>query len=148
MELAETFATSIFKIDPGQDRSEFAIYWCEALEALDAMPKEFRMTSRTFLHHGSISRRRIAKDDVMFPITDDERADLLRCSTGDIEAALALEHDPGGEPDLNLYNSLAHAYHDLAEVEARRGMPPEQVAALRSKARSCCRATSATRAPG
>lgn len=70
----------------------------------------------------------------MFPITDDERADLLRRATGDIEAALALEYDPGGEPDLNLYNSLAHAYHDLAEVEARRGMPAEQVAALRAKA--------------
>lgn len=134
VELAETFATGVFKIDPGQGRSEFALYWREALEALDAMPNAFRMTSRTFLHHGSISRRRIAKDDVMFPITDDERADLLWRSTGDIEAALALEHDPGGEPDLNLYNSLAHAYHDLAEVEARRGMPAEQVAALRSKA--------------
>ncbi|MAA97813.1 MAG: hypothetical protein CMN87_15570 [Stappia sp.] len=134
VELAETFATSIFKIDPGQGRSEFALYWREALEALDAMPEAFRMTSRTFLHHGSISRRRIAKDDVMFPITDDERADLLRRATGDIEAALALEYDPGGEPDLNLYNSLAHAYHDLAEVEARRGMPAEQVVALRAKA--------------
>ncbi|VDC19205.1 hypothetical protein [Pseudogemmobacter humi] len=134
VELAETFATSIFKIDPGQGRSEFALYWREALGALDAMPKAFRMTSRTFLHHGSISRRRIAKDDVMFPITDDERADLLRRATGDIEAALDLEYDPGGEPDLNLYNSLAHAYHDLAEVEARRGMPAEQVAALRAKA--------------
>ena len=134
VELAETFATSIFKIDPGQGRSEFALYWREALEALDAMPKAFRMTSRTFLHHGSISRRRIAKDDVMFSITDYERADLLRRATGDIEAALALENDPGGEPDLNLYNSLAHAYHDLAEVEARRGMPAEQVAAMRSKA--------------
>ncbi|WP_345900769.1 hypothetical protein [Martelella sp. UBA3392] len=134
VELAENFATSVFKIDPGQGRSEFALYWREALAALDAMPKAFRMTSRTFLHHCSISRRRIAKDDVMFPITDDERADLLRRSTGDIEAALALEHGPGGEPDLNLYNSLAHAYHDLAEVEARRGMPTERVAALRSEA--------------
>jgi len=132
--LAETFATSIFKIDPGQGRSDFALYWREALEALDAMPKTFRMTSRTFLHHGSISRRRIAKDHAMFPITDDERADLLQRSAGDIEAALALEHDPGGEPDLNLYNSLAHAYHDLAEVEVRRSTPPEQVAVLRAKA--------------
>lgn len=70
----------------------------------------------------------------MFPITDDERADLLRRAAMDIEAALALEHDPGGEPDLNLFNSLAHAYHDLAEVETRRGTPAEQVAALRSKA--------------
>jgi hypothetical protein len=134
VELAETFATSIFKIDPGQGRSDFALYWREALEALDAMPKTFRMTSRTFLHHVSISRRRIAKDDVMFPITDDERADLLQRSAGDIEAALAIERAPGGETDLNLYNSLAHAYHDLSEVEARRGAPAEQVATLRSKA--------------
>ena len=134
VELAETFATSIFKIDPRQGRSEFVVYWREALDALDAMPKAFRMTSRTFLHHASISRRRIAKDDELFPITDEERADMLRRSTSDIEAALALEHAPGGEPDLNLYNSLAHAYHDLAEVEARLGMPAEQVADLRSQA--------------
>lgn len=134
VELAETFATSIFKIDPGQGRTDFALYWREALEALDAMPKTFRMTSRTFLHHGSISRRRIAKDDVMFPVTDDERVDLLRRAAVDIEAALALQYNPGGEPDLNLYNSLAHAYHDLAEVEARRGTPAEQVTALRLKA--------------
>lgn len=66
----------------------------------------------------------------MFQITDDERADLLQRATEDIEAALALECDRGGEPDLNLYNSLAHAYHDFAEVEARRGMPAEQVTAL------------------
>ena len=134
VELAETFATSIFKIDPGQGRADFALYWREALDALDAMPKTFRMTSRTFLHHGSISRRRIAKDEVMFPIMDDERADLLRRAAVDIEAALALDHDPGGEPDLNLYNSLAHAYHDLAEVEARLGTSAEQLAALRRKA--------------
>ena len=134
VELAETFATSIFKIDPGQGRADFALYWREALGALDAMPKTFRMTSRTFLHHGSISRRRIAKDEVMFAITDDERADLLRRAAMDIEAALALEHDPGGEPDLNLYNSLAHAYHDLAEVEARRGASADQLVALRLKA--------------
>lgn len=95
VELAETFATSIFKIDPGQGRADFALYWREALDALDAMPKTFRMTSRTFLHHGSISRRRIAKDEVMFPIMDDERADLLRRAAVDIEAALALDHDPG-----------------------------------------------------
>ncbi|WP_300581032.1 hypothetical protein [Marivita sp.] len=135
VELAETFATSIFKIDPGQGRSEFVNYWREALEALDAMPKAFRMTSRTFLHHSAISRRRIAKDEDMFPISDDERTDLLRRATSDIEAALALEYDPGGEPALNLYNSLAHAYHDLAEVEERWGAPAEQVAALRSKAK-------------
>ncbi|TNF13003.1 MAG: hypothetical protein EP320_10515 [Rhodobacteraceae bacterium] len=132
--LAETFATSIFKIDPGQGHSDFVPYWREALEALDGMPKTFRMASRTFLHHCSISRRRIAKDDGMFPITNEERAVLLRRSAADIEAALALEHDPGGEPDLNLYNSLAHAYHDLAGVEAGRGMPVEQVTALRAKA--------------
>ncbi|QNP78606.1 hypothetical protein [Agrobacterium tumefaciens] len=134
VELAETFATSIFKIDPGQGRSDFALYWREALEALDAMPNTFRMTSRTFLHHVSISRRRIAKDDMMFPITDDERVVLLKRSAGDIEAALAIEHRPGDESDLNLYNSLAHAYHDLAEVQTRCGASAEQVAALRSKA--------------
>lgn len=132
-ELAETFPTSIFKIDPGRGYSAFAFYWREALDALDAMPRTFRMTSRTFLHHSAISRRRIASDDTMFQITDDTRAALLRRSTEDIEAALVIERGPSGEPDLNLYNSLAHAYHDLADVEARCGSPAERVATLRVK---------------
>lgn len=133
LELAETFATSIFKIDPGQGHSDFVVYWREALDALDAMPSTFRMTSRAFLHHTAISRRRIAKDEVMFPIADDERVALLRRSAEDIETALGIERTPGSEADLNLFNSLAHAYHDLAEVEARRGMPSEKVRALRKK---------------
>ncbi|WP_036181047.1 hypothetical protein, partial [Palleronia rufa] len=132
--LAEAFATSVFKIDPGQGYSQFAQEWRAALAALDAMPETVRLTSRTFLHHSAISRRRIAKDEGLFPVDIEERATLLTRAAVDIERALSIEAEPGGETDLNLFNSLAHAYHDLAEVETARGAAPDVVAELRIKA--------------
>jgi len=133
-EIASTFATSIFKIDPDHGRAVFAPYWREALAALDGMPRAFRSTSRAFLHHAAISRRRIAKDPTGFPISGDERADLLTRAIADIEAALNIAREDGDESDLNLLNSLAHAFHDLAEVEAERGAPTALVDELRAKA--------------
>jgi tetratricopeptide (TPR) repeat protein len=138
-EVANAFATSIFKIDPDHGRAVFAPFWREALAALDGMPRAFRTTSRTFLHHAAVSRRRIAKDHDSFPISDDERADLLARAIQDIEAALNIAPEPGGDPDLNLLNSLAHAYLDLAEVEVQRGAPAARVEELRDKAREATR---------
>jgi hypothetical protein len=132
--LAEAFATSVFKIDPGQGHSQFAQEWRAALSALDAMPETVRLTSRSFLHHSAVSRRRIAKDEGLFPLDVDERATLLTRAAADIERALTIEAEPGGETDLNLLNSLAHAYHDLAAVEEARGAAPNFVASLRIKA--------------
>lgn len=138
-EVAETFATTIFKIDPSQGRVIFALYWRETLAALDAMPRAFRTTSRIFLHHAAVSRRRIAMSEEDFSISNDERAELLTRAAADIEAALEMTPRPGEEPDLNLLNSLAHAYHDLAKVETRRNAPADQIAELRAKAQEATR---------
>lgn len=139
-EVAEAFATSIFKIDPDHGRAIFAPFWREALAALDEMPRALRTTSRTFLHHSAISRRRIAKDADSFPIPDAERAQLLERAISDIESARNISpRDGGDESELNLLNSLAHAYHDLAETQARQGAPAEQIEDLRAKAKQITR---------
>ena len=50
-------------------------------------------------------------------VSSSERVVLLRRAIEDIELALdTIEYRPGSEPDLNLYNSLAHASMDLAEL--------------------------------
>ena len=138
-EIADAFAISIFKINPGQGHSTFAPYWREALVALDQMPRSLRTTSRTFLHHSAISRRRIAKDSEAFHLSEDERADLLIRAVADIELALSINDEAGGESDLNLLNSLAHAYHDLAEAEQARRAGVDRIADLQAKARDTTR---------
>lgn len=138
-EVANAFATSIFKIDPDHGRANFVPYWREALAALDGMPRAFRTTSRTFLHHAAVSRRRIAKDADNFVIPDDERIELLARAVSDIQSALDIVAEDGGDADLNLLNSLAHGYHDLADVERRRNAPAERVEELRAKAQEATR---------
>jgi len=118
--LAEQFATTIFKIDPDHGARAFASVWREVLTALDEMPKLLRDSSRVFRHHTAISRRRIsALDERIFGITLDDRVQLLERAIADILYALtSIDRTPGEEPDLNLYNSLANAYLNLADVIA------------------------------
>ncbi len=138
-EIADAFAVSIFKIDPDHGHATFAPFWREALDALDQMPRSLRSTSRTFLHHGAISRRRIASDPEMFPMSAGERATLLTRAVEDIETALLITTDAGTEPDINLFNSLARAYHDLAEARTAAGASPLDVALLQEAAREATR---------
>ncbi len=138
-QVAESFATTIFKIDPDHGHALFASYWREALDALDSMPRAFRTTSRAFLHHAAVSRRRIARDADTFPISNEERVTLLERAAKDIEMALGIEHQDGEESDVNLLNSLAHAYHDLAEARMACAAPEDQVAQLRSRAQEATR---------
>ena len=133
-EVANSFATAIFKIDPDHGRALFSPFWREVLTALDEMPTILRSTSRTFLHHSAISRRRIASDSDTFPISDDERAELLKRATRDIETSIDIAPRQGDDSDLNLLNSLALAYHDYAEVEERRKASQERVDELLKKA--------------
>ncbi len=133
-DVANSFATTTFKIDPGQGHALFSPFWREVLTALDEMPRTLRSTSRTFLHHSAISRRRIARDSDAFPISDDDRAELLRRATRDVEAAMNISPNDGDDSDLNLLNSLALAYHDYAEVEERRGAPRERIDELLNNA--------------
>ena len=132
--IAEEFAISIFKIDPGHGHANFVQYWREALEALDEMPKPLPLTSRSF----PASFRDLSTADLQG--TGDfsrlgvaERVELLERAVADIR--YALENIPAtadGETDLNLYNSLAHAYQDLLEEEAARGAGTERIAEAES----------------
>lgn len=133
--IAEEFAISIFKVDPDNGHANFAPFWREVLTALDEMPKSLRTSSRSFLHHSAISRRRIAKLTDMFPMDNNERVDLLERAIRDMR--YALENIPAtsnSETDLNLYNSLAHAYQDLAETEIARGAKAKRIIDLRAQA--------------
>jgi hypothetical protein len=134
--IAEEFAVSIFKIDPDHGHASLVPYWKEVLEALDEMPGPLKATSRAFRHHAAISRRRIAKLSELFPLGHEERLKLLERAIADLEYALAnIPEVRGGETDLSLYNSLAHAYQDLADEEASAGAPRDRIAALREKSR-------------
>ena len=133
-DFGDEFAKTVFKIDPDHGRAEFAPFWREVLDALDAMNPVLGTTSRVFRHHSSVSRRRIAKlPESAYGVTIDDKIELLNKAVKDLEYALhSIEYTPGSETNLNLYNSLSHAYHDLAEVEESRGSPEENVRRLRS----------------
>lgn len=134
-EIAEEFAVSIFKIDPDHGHANFLQFWREALDALDEMPRALHATSRTFRHHSAISRRRVSKFKDVIPLTPSERVVLLERAVKDIRYALEnIPATPDSETDLNLYNSLGHAYQDLAEEEIGRGADPKRVAELRAHA--------------
>jgi hypothetical protein len=138
-EVAESFAVSIFKIDPDHGHATLSPFWREVLEALDQMPRILRTTSRTFLHHAAISRRRIAADSEYFPMSDEERVTTLERAVDDLEAALRLDSAHGAETEINLYNSLAHAYHDLAEAAENAQLDPARIAAARAAAHEATR---------
>lgn len=139
--LGEDFATSIFKIDPDHGRTSFTYLWREVLGALDSMPLSLRDTSRVFRHHSAISRRRIAMlPSEFYGVSIEDKAELLRRAIDDINFALtSIEYTPGSEPNLNLYNSLANAYLNFANVEAERGSSREKVIELRRLANEATR---------
>ena len=140
--LAELYATTIFKVDPDHGARAFAGIWREVLAALDEMPKLLRDTSRVFRHHTAISRRRIATfDNPLYGVTVQDRVELLERAIDDIRYALtSIDRLPGDEPDLNLYNSLANAYLNLADVLATTQEAPRQrVAELRQLANEATR---------
>jgi hypothetical protein len=139
--IGEDFATSIFKIDPDHGRGSFSLFWREVLEALDTMPRSLRDTSRVFRHHVAISRRRIAVlNEAFYGVKSDDKIGLLKQAIEDINFALhSIEYTPGSEPNLNLYNSLANAYLNLAQVESERGSPRERIFELRRLANEVTR---------
>jgi hypothetical protein len=139
--IAEEFATSIFKVDPDHGHGNFTAMWRDMLEALDTMPRTIRDTSRVFRHHVAISRRRIAKlDERFYGVTHDDKIGLLRQAIDDLDYALTMiQYTPGSESNLNLYNSLANAYFDLAKVEAEAGASRERLTELRRLANDATR---------
>ena len=58
----------------------------------------------------------------------------------DIEYALnMIEYVTGSESDTNLYNTLAHACFDIADVKEKMGSPQEEITEYRAKANSAAR---------
>jgi len=139
--LGEEFATSVYKIDPDHGRAQFSWIWREVLEALDEMPQTLRDSSRVFRHHTAISRRRIAwLEEIPYGVTSEDKERLLRRAIEDIEYALrGIEFRTGSEPDLNLYNSLANAYFDLARIRGEQGANQEEVRSLIDAANAATR---------
>ncbi|MBN1584707.1 MAG: hypothetical protein JXA89_28630 [Anaerolineae bacterium] len=130
--IGETFATEIFKIDPSLGKINFAELWRDVLDALDKMSPLLRDTSRVFRHHTAVSRRRIAMlDSTMYTVDNTDKIELLRRAVKDINYALTeIAYSMSSEPDLNLLNSLARAYFDLAEAEREAGAPDARIAEL------------------
>ncbi|MDS0849097.1 hypothetical protein [Burkholderia cenocepacia] len=139
--IGEDFATSIFKIDPDHGRASFALFWRDVLHALDDMPRTLRDTSRVFRHHTAVSRRRIAKlEENLYRVTIEDKLKLLTEAIDDINYALTfIDFASGSEPNVNLFNSLANAYFDLAKVESERGATPERILELRVLANDATR---------
>ena len=134
--LADEFATTIFKVDPDHGAHAFAGIWRDVLQALDDMPTFVRDGSRLFRHHTAISRRRIAMlEGPTFNVSADDQLDLLERAVNDIEYAIhSIERSIGDEPNLNLYNSLANAYLNLADVRVKKLAPREEIVRLRARA--------------
>jgi hypothetical protein len=131
--VGEDFATSVFKIDPDHGHGSFTTLWRDVLAALDDMPRPLLDGSRVFRHHMAVSRRRITKlNPVYYGVTIEDRLALLTKAIDDINYALTyIDYTPGSETNLNLYNSLANAYFDLADVETERGASNTRIADLR-----------------
>ena len=134
--LAEEFAITIFKVDPDHGYAAFAGNWRDVLVTLDEMPTLVRDSSRLFRHHTAISRRRIAMlEGPSYDVHVHDRVGLLERAISDIEYAIySIERTPGDEPDLNLLNSLANAYLNLADVKANLGASRDEVQRLRTSA--------------
>lgn len=139
--LGEQFAMTVFKVDPDGGYAAFARYWRNVVSSLEAMPASLRNSSRIFRHHTAISRRRIAKlIDPFYYVSSSDRERLLQDAISDVEYALAaIPYERGDESDLNLYNSLAHAYFDLAELLAEQPDKGNLVAELRTKGNDAAR---------
>lgn len=139
--LAEEFATTFFKIDPDHGLGSFTTLWREVLAALEAMPRTVLDNSRVFRHHMAVSRRRISRlDGSLYQVSTEDRRQLLSDAVRDIQYALqSIQRRPGDEPDLLLFNSLANAYFDMADVEQELGASRERILELRGLAAEATR---------
>ena len=141
MSLGEQFAMTILKVDPDAGRVVFGRYWREVMLLLDEMPDAVRNASRVFRHHTAISRRRIARlNDPFYDVSLEDKKQLLERAISDLKYALeAIPFELGAETDLNLYNTLALAYFDFAELVASQGGDENLVTELRNKGNEAAR---------
>jgi hypothetical protein len=140
--LGEDFATTIFKIDPDHGHAGFVNIWREVLGALEGMPAPLRDTSRLFRHHAAISRRRVAKlDENLYAVSLSDKSELLLAAIRDLTYALTqIPFTSGAESNLNLLNSLANAYFDLADVASRMGKNRDAVQKIKALANDTTKA--------
>lgn len=130
--LGEDFATTFLKIDPDHGHFSFAPFWREALDILSGMPSPLRDSSRVFRHHTAISRRRIAKLGMSADIGPEEKVRILRHAVSDLRYAMDfIDYAEDSESDLNLLNSLANAYFDLASAQLEAGLVRQESEATR-----------------
>lgn len=109
-------ATTILKLDEQNGNAEFFKHWRKVLNILESVPPVVRLSSRAFNHHLAISRRRITQDD-LFQLERSEKRDLLNLAAKDIEFSLdQIEPSQDDESTLNLLNTLALVYQDLADL--------------------------------
>ncbi|MGH7870166.1 MAG: hypothetical protein ACREP9_21625, partial [Candidatus Dormibacteraceae bacterium] len=79
-------------------------------------------------------------DERFYGVTKEDRLRLLTQAIEDIDYALTMiAYTPGSESNLNLYNSLANAYFDLAKAEAEAGASQQRLEELRSLANEATR---------
>jgi hypothetical protein len=129
---ALSLATSVLKLDEQNGNAEFFKHWRQVIEILESVPQVVRLTSRTFNHHLAISRRRVTQDDY-FHLDLGEKRTLLRQAAKDVEFALdQIEPSQEDEPTLNLLNTLALLFQDLADLE-RNGGDAAELARLLAK---------------
>lgn len=130
---AVQFAVKTLKLDDAGN-AEFYPYWRTVLKLLEAFPASVSRSSRTFNHHIAVSRRRVARSD-QFDKSQEEMGEQLRKAIREIEYALyELPEAVGDESNLNLLNSLALAYQDLASFALAANEPPAVITQLREKA--------------
>ena len=115
--LAIALATGILKIDEQSGNAEFFRHWKRVLSLLETMPNSIRNSSRTFNHHLAISRRRVTQGEIFHVSADEKRALLLKAANEVNFALERIDSTPEDESDLNLLNTLALLYQDLAGVE-------------------------------
>lgn len=131
--LVNLLATSILKLDEQTGNAEFFPHWREVLGILDSIPAQVRQSSRTLNHHLAISRRRVCQGEV-FGASQDDQMGLLNKARDEVEFAIErISPSKDDESDLNLYNTLALVYQDLASLERRTTNRKNVVIELLSK---------------
>lgn len=131
---SKQFALKTLKLDERYGNAEFFYYWRNVIEILEQFPESVLQTNRAFIHHVAISRRRVAKME-QFDASIEEKREQLQKAIMQLDFAItniADNHDD--ETNLNLYNSLALAYQDLAALELSQSGISDLVKDLRKKA--------------
>jgi hypothetical protein len=128
---AVQFAVKTLKLDEPEGNSELFADWPKVLALLGTVPATVSRTSRTFIHHVAISKRRVAKLERFDASVDQKRA-LLKSAIDELRFALEmLPESSADESNAHLLNTLALAYQDLGAIEFAEGADPAVVSKLR-----------------